>query len=204
MRPGERRLSNGPAELNSGRRESAFDRARSWTRTARLRTPRSNHTATLLTDGTVLVAGGFNSSGMLRDAELYDPIARIASGWATSPRSCSGCGRVPWTSSPPWPRKPSKPMGERGASVVERRIAASPPLASLARRRGGHRARARWRVSHERARRRVRIEAPSSRSSPSADSSSRGAGKKRASACRPGRPWSRSSSSRTGTARSFD
>ena len=44
-----------------------------WTPTASLRTPRLNHTATLLGDGTVLVAGGSNSSGMLRDAELYDP-----------------------------------------------------------------------------------------------------------------------------------
>jgi hypothetical protein len=45
-----------------------------WTRTASLRTSRLNHTATLLSDGTVLVAGGSNANGMLRDAELYDPI----------------------------------------------------------------------------------------------------------------------------------
>ena len=44
-----------------------------WTSTGSLRTARRNHTATLLPDGTVLVAGGFNSDGWLRSAELYDP-----------------------------------------------------------------------------------------------------------------------------------
>jgi Galactose oxidase, central domain/Kelch motif len=44
-----------------------------WTVTGSLRTPRRNHTATLLPDGTVLVAGGFNRDGWLRSAELYNP-----------------------------------------------------------------------------------------------------------------------------------
>src|SRR5919198_1022741 len=44
-----------------------------WTLTGSLRTPRRNHTATLLGDGTVLVAGGSNSTGWLQSAELYDP-----------------------------------------------------------------------------------------------------------------------------------
>jgi hypothetical protein len=43
-----------------------------WTLTGSLRTPRRNHTATLLGDGTVLVAGGFGNS-WLQSAELYDP-----------------------------------------------------------------------------------------------------------------------------------
>src|SRR5439155_20081118 len=43
-----------------------------WTLTGSLRTPRRNHTATLLPDGTVLVAGG-SGDGWLRSAELYDP-----------------------------------------------------------------------------------------------------------------------------------
>ena len=54
-----------------------------WTRTGSLRTPRRNHTATLLPDGTVLVAGGSNGEGWLRSAELYDPASgrwkRVAS-----------------------------------------------------------------------------------------------------------------------------
>jgi len=44
-----------------------------WSSTGGLRTPRRNHTATLLPDGSVLVAGGFNADGWLRSAELYDP-----------------------------------------------------------------------------------------------------------------------------------
>ena len=44
-----------------------------WTLAKSLRTPRRNHTATLLGNGTVLVAGGFNSAGWLRSAEIYDP-----------------------------------------------------------------------------------------------------------------------------------
>jgi hypothetical protein len=72
-----------------------------WTSTGSLRTPRRNHTATLLPDGTVLVAGGFNADGWLRSAELYDPArgrwSRVAS-MATAREHASatllGNGRV--------------------------------------------------------------------------------------------------------------
>jgi N-acetylneuraminic acid mutarotase len=45
-----------------------------WTLTGSLRTARRNHTATLLANGKVLVAGGANSSGWPRNAELFDPV----------------------------------------------------------------------------------------------------------------------------------
>ncbi len=43
-----------------------------WTATGNLGTARKNHTATLLPNGKVLVAGGNNSTA-LSSAELYDP-----------------------------------------------------------------------------------------------------------------------------------
>jgi N-acetylneuraminic acid mutarotase len=44
-----------------------------WSTAASMRAARQYHTATLLTDGTVLVAGGFGSAEMLASAEFYDP-----------------------------------------------------------------------------------------------------------------------------------
>ena len=51
----------------------------SWTETGDLATARDIHTATLLSDGKVLVAGGGGNGGsVLASAELYDPgIAAI-------------------------------------------------------------------------------------------------------------------------------
>jgi len=44
-----------------------------WTATGEIGTPRRDHTATLLSDGKVLVAGGSDDSNLLAAAELYDP-----------------------------------------------------------------------------------------------------------------------------------
>ena len=41
-----------------------------WRRAGDLNTARDTHTATLLLDGTVLVAGGYGSAGPLASAEL--------------------------------------------------------------------------------------------------------------------------------------
>jgi len=49
-----------------------------WNNTARLNTSRFSHTATLLQNGKVLVAGGSdNTSGTLNSAELYDPAITL-------------------------------------------------------------------------------------------------------------------------------
>ncbi len=47
----------------------------SWTPTGSMGTPRSAQTATLLSDGKVLVVGGFNKNAPLATAELYDPAS---------------------------------------------------------------------------------------------------------------------------------
>src|SRR5439155_3676182 len=44
-----------------------------WSTTGSLNTGRDYHTATLLPNGMVLVAGGQNNSDFLASAELYDP-----------------------------------------------------------------------------------------------------------------------------------
>jgi len=52
---------------------TAHAQAGLWTASGDLATARTRHTATLLPNGKVLVAGGANASGDLAQAELYDP-----------------------------------------------------------------------------------------------------------------------------------
>ena len=63
-----------------------------WTAAGSMAEIRVAHTATLLRDGEVLVAGGFNSGGALASAELYDP----SSGTWTATGSM-GAGRAKYT-----------------------------------------------------------------------------------------------------------
>jgi alpha-tubulin suppressor-like RCC1 family protein len=48
-----------------------------WTGTGRLNVARWHHTATLLSDGTVLAAGGLSQRNSLTSAEIYDPATGI-------------------------------------------------------------------------------------------------------------------------------
>jgi N-acetylneuraminic acid mutarotase len=60
-----------------------------WTTTGRLDIERSMHTATLLPNGKVLVAGGYYEYGTHSSAELYDPISGTWrwTGWLASERN---------------------------------------------------------------------------------------------------------------------
>jgi hypothetical protein len=54
-------------------------RSRSFEATGSMTTERVSQTATLLSDGRVLVAGGWDRDGVLKSAELYDPSTRTFS-----------------------------------------------------------------------------------------------------------------------------
>ena len=57
-------------------------------RTGRVFSPRNSHSATLLPDGTVLVAGGVSGGSGLASAERYDPSSGswTAAGTMVTPR----------------------------------------------------------------------------------------------------------------------
>jgi WD40 repeat protein len=58
-----------------------------WSVTASLNTARSGHTATLLPNGKVLVAGGRNATSSLNTAELYDSTSTLVAAVLPSSRS---------------------------------------------------------------------------------------------------------------------
>jgi hypothetical protein len=67
-------LSDGRVLVTSEDGARVYDPASgTWSATEKMITPRHDHTATLLPDGTVLVAGGVHHDGMVYSAELYDP-----------------------------------------------------------------------------------------------------------------------------------
>ncbi|MEP6636271.1 MAG: kelch repeat-containing protein [Acidobacteriota bacterium] len=63
------------------------DTTPSWTFTGTLNTGRSGHTATVLTNGKVLVVGGVTTGDFLDTAELYDPATGT---WSTAGRLRAG------------------------------------------------------------------------------------------------------------------
>src|SRR5690348_9695018 len=59
----------------------SYLQAATWTITGPLHVARDSHTATLLTNGLVLVAGGYGIGGFMGSAELYDPATAV---WTTN------------------------------------------------------------------------------------------------------------------------
>src|SRR6188472_1058615 len=65
-----------------------------WNFTGSLNEARDDHAATLLSNGNVLVAGGFGGIGQLESAELYDPATEI---WTFTGGLNTARGRCPAT-----------------------------------------------------------------------------------------------------------
>jgi hypothetical protein len=81
-------LSNSKVLVVQGSREELYDPATAvWSVTANLNTARSDHTATRLLDGRVLVAGGDTYSAILNSAELYDSPSQLVAAVLPSSRS---------------------------------------------------------------------------------------------------------------------
>ena len=68
-------LAQNPAPLEPGSKSLSHLDSGTWTPTGSLNTAARYHTATLLPNGMVLVAGGFGVTGPLASAELYDPAS---------------------------------------------------------------------------------------------------------------------------------
>lgn len=68
-----------------------------FTDTGSMNSPRIGHTATLLPDGRVLIAGGWGRDGVLASTELYDPATDA---FASGPPMTSGRGGFTTTSLP--------------------------------------------------------------------------------------------------------
>jgi hypothetical protein len=56
--------------------QTALSATYTWSPAGSLATKRAYHTAILLPNGKVLVAGGKGNSGVLASAELYDPVSK--------------------------------------------------------------------------------------------------------------------------------
>ena len=82
------------ADANPGQAELYDPQAGTFSPTASMTTPRERHSATLLDDGTVLIAGGLNLEGSLATAEIYQPAVLVAGPRLLSSDKGNGQGAI--------------------------------------------------------------------------------------------------------------
>ncbi len=74
---GFRRGPDGYSQVYSRTAELFDPKTQAFTLTGEMHTERSGHTATLLPNGKVLIAGGFTRDGLTASMELYDPLTGL-------------------------------------------------------------------------------------------------------------------------------
>ena len=67
---------DGHSQIYSRTAELFDPKTESFSRTADMNVRRAGHTATLLPDGRVLIAGGFTENGLTASAEVYNPVSQ--------------------------------------------------------------------------------------------------------------------------------
>jgi N-acetylneuraminic acid mutarotase len=81
---------DGPTNTSTNNAELYDPATGSWTNTGSMMVGRAFHTATLLPNGNVLVAGGVDETNSLSSVELYDPVTQT---WTTNGVSKMSIGR---------------------------------------------------------------------------------------------------------------
>jgi hypothetical protein len=122
------------SDASPGRAELYDPGAGTFSPTDSMTTPRERHSATLLDDGTVLIAGGLNLAGSLATAETYQPAVLVAGPRLLSSDYGNGQGAIlhantPQIASPDNPAAVGEALEIYATGLIEK--SAIPPQVSI-------------------------------------------------------------------------